>query len=57
MLGALLIVFREVLEAGLIVGIVMAAGVTTKSVSQLGEMMFHPRLAEASKARTTLKEA
>ncbi len=25
-----------------IVGIVFAAGVTTKSVSQLGEMMFHP---------------
>ncbi|UHC14701.1 ATPase [Methylobacterium currus] len=57
-LGILIRVQRDWLIKSLaIVGIVMAAGVTTKSVSQLGEMMFHPRLAEASKARTTLKEA
>ena len=57
-LGILIRVQRDWLIKGLaIVGIVMAAGVTTKSVSQLGEMMFHPRLAEASKARTTLREA
>ncbi|GJD45888.1 hypothetical protein AFCDBAGC_3766 [Methylobacterium cerastii] len=40
-----------------IVGIIFAAGVTTKSVSQLGEMMFHPRLMEASKTKTALKDA
>ncbi|MDB5644763.1 ATPase [Methylobacterium sp.] len=40
-----------------IVGIVFAAGVTTKSVSQLGEMMFHPRLMDAAKAKTALKDA
>ncbi|GJE29229.1 ATPase [Methylobacterium organophilum] len=40
-----------------IIGIVFAAGVTTKSVSQLGEMMFHPRLMEAAKAKTALKDA
>jgi hypothetical protein len=57
-LGILIRVQRDWLIKSLaVVGIVMAAGVTTKSVSQLGEMMFHPRLAEASKARTTLKEA
>ncbi|KMO34418.1 ATPase [Methylobacterium tarhaniae] len=57
-LGILIRVQRDWLIKSLaIVGIVMAAGVTTKSVSQLGEMMFHPRLAEASKARTILKEA
>ncbi len=57
-LGILIRVQRDWLIKSLaIVGIVMAAGVTTKSVSQLGEMMFHPRLAEASKARTLLKEA
>jgi hypothetical protein len=40
-----------------VVGIIFAAGVTTKSVSQLGEMMFHPRLMEASKTKTALKDA
>ncbi|WP_336485241.1 ATPase [Methylobacterium nigriterrae] len=40
-----------------IVGIIFAAGVTTKSVSQLGEMMFHPRLMEAARTKTTLKDA
>lgn len=40
-----------------IIGIVFAAGVTTKSVSQLGEMMFHPRLMDAAKAKTALKDA
>ncbi|KAB1074687.1 ATPase [Methylobacterium planeticum] len=40
-----------------ILGIIFAAGVTTKSVSQLGEMMFHPRLMEAAKTRTALKDA
>ena len=40
-----------------IVGIVFAAGVTTKSVSQLGEMMFHPRLMDAAKAKTAMKDA
>ena len=38
-------------------GILFAAGVTTKSVSQLGEMMFHPRLMDAAKAKTALKDA
>ncbi|GJE04569.1 ATPase [Methylobacterium isbiliense] len=57
-LGILIRVQRDWWIKGLaIVGIVMAAGVTTKSVSQLGEMMFHPRLAEASKTRSALKEA
>ncbi len=40
-----------------ILGIVFAAGVTTKSVSQLGEMMFHPRLMDAAKAKTAMKDA
>ncbi|WP_232630015.1 ATPase [Methylobacterium sp. Leaf118] len=40
-----------------ILGIIFAAGVTTKSVSQLGEMMFHPRLMDAAKAKTALKDA
>lgn len=40
-----------------IVGIVFAAGVTTKSVSQLGEMMFHPRLMDAARTKTALKDA
>lgn len=38
-------------------GILFAAGVTTKSVSQLGEMMFHPRLMDAAKAKTAMKDA
>ncbi|GJD52378.1 hypothetical protein OPKNFCMD_5143 [Methylobacterium crusticola] len=57
-LGILIRVQRDgLIKALAVIGIVMAAGVTTKSVSQLGEMMFHPRLAEAAKARTALKEA
>ncbi len=40
-----------------VVGIIFAAGVTTKSVSQLGEMMFHPRLMEAARTKTALKDA
>lgn len=40
-----------------ILGIIFAAGVTTKSVSQLGEMMFHPRLMEAARTKTALKDA
>jgi hypothetical protein len=40
-----------------ILGIIFAAGVTTKSVSQLGEMMFHPRLMEAARTKTVLKDA
>jgi len=40
-----------------ILGIIFAAGVTTKSVSQLGEMMFHPRLMDAAKTKTALKDA
>jgi hypothetical protein len=57
-LGILFRVQRDWLIRTLaVIGIVMAAGVTTKSVSQLGEMMFHPRLAEATKARSTLQEA
>lgn len=39
------------------VGILFAAGVTTKSVSQLGEMMFHPRLMDAAKTKTAMKDA
>ncbi|MEH3146602.1 MAG: ATPase [Methylobacterium frigidaeris] len=57
-LGILIRVQRDLwIKSLAIVGIIMAAGVTTKSVSQLGEMMFHPRLAEASKARSVLKAA
>ncbi|MGY2048794.1 ATPase [Methylobacterium sp. JK268] len=57
-LGILIRVQRDGLIKGLaVIGILMAAGVTTKSVSQLGEMMFHPRLAEASKTRSVLSEA
>ena len=40
-----------------VLGIIFAAGVTTKSVSQLGEMMFHPRLMEAARTKTALKDA
>ncbi|WP_375455463.1 ATPase [uncultured Methylobacterium sp.] len=40
-----------------VLGIVFAAGVTTKSVSQLGEMMFHPRLMDAARSKTALKDA
>lgn len=40
-----------------ILGIIFAAGVTTKSVSQLGEMMFHPRLMDAARTKTALKDA
>ncbi len=40
-----------------ILGIIFAAGVTTKSVSQLGEMMFHPRLMDAANAKTAMKDA
>lgn len=40
-----------------VLGILFAAGVTTKSVSQLGEMMFHPRLMEAARTKTALKDA
>lgn len=40
-----------------VVGIIFAAGVTTKSVSQLGEMMFHPRLMDAARTKTALKDA
>lgn len=46
-----------IVRALAIVGIVFAAGVTTKSVAQLGEMMFHPRLMEAAKTKTALKDA
>lgn len=40
-----------------VLGIIFAAGVTTKSVSQLGEMMFHPRLMDAAKTKTAMKDA
>jgi len=40
-----------------IIGIIFAAGVTTKSISQLGEMMFHPRLMDANRTKTALKDA
>ena len=40
MLGALIIVFREVIEAGLIVGIVMAA---TRGVPTRGRWIGHRR--------------
>lgn len=57
-LGILARTQRSYLVRGLaILGIIFAAGVTTKSVSQLGEMMFHPRLMEASKTKSELKDA
>ncbi|MHB2165656.1 ATPase [Alsobacter sp. R-9] len=40
-----------------VVGVVAAAGVTVKSMSQLGELMFRPRLAEVAQARQALKQA
>jgi hypothetical protein len=57
-LGILARTQRSYIIRGLaILGIVFAAGVTTKSVSQLGEMMFHPRLMEAARTKTALKDA
>ena len=57
-LGILARTQRSYFVRGLaILGIVFAAGVTTKSVSQLGEMMFHPRLMEAARTKTALKDA
>ncbi|KAB1078432.1 ATPase [Methylobacterium soli] len=57
-LGILARTQRSYLVRGLaVLGIIFAAGVTTKSVSQLGEMMFHPRLMEAAKTKTALKDA
>jgi hypothetical protein len=57
-LGILARTQRSYVVRGLaIMGIIFAAGVTTKSVSQLGEMMFHPRLMEAAKTKTALKDA
>lgn len=40
-----------------VVGVVCAAGVTIKSMSQLGELMFRPRLTEVAQARQALKQA
>lgn len=49
---------RNVLiKALLFVGIVCAAGVTVKSLSQLGEQMFHPRLIDVVKAGEALQVA
>ncbi len=45
------------LKGVLFIGICCAAGVTVKSLSQLGEQMFHPRLIEAVKADEALKAA
>jgi hypothetical protein len=57
-LGILARTQRSYVVRGLaILGIIFAAGVTTKSVSQLGEMMFHPRLMDAAKTKTALKDA
>lgn len=57
-LGILARTQRSYFVRGLaILGIIFAAGVTTKSVSQLGEMMFHPRLMEAARTKTALKDA
>ncbi|WP_375464524.1 ATPase [uncultured Methylobacterium sp.] len=57
-LGILARTQRSYVVRGLaVLGIVFAAGVTTKSVSQLGEMMFHPRLMEAARTKTALKDA
>ena len=52
-LGILARTQRSYFVRGLaILGIIFAAGVTTKSVSQLGEMMFHPRLMDAARTKT-----
>ena len=57
-LGVLARTQRSYFVRGLaILGILFAAGVTTKSVSQLGEMMFHPRLMDAARTKTALKDA
>ncbi|ANY77307.1 hypothetical protein BB934_02940 [Microvirga ossetica] len=39
------------------VGILCASAVTTKSLSQLGEMMFRPRMMDVNKARHDFEEA
>jgi hypothetical protein len=46
-----------VLKGLAFMGIILAAGVTTKSLSQLGEMMFHPRLLETTRARDAVEQA
>ena len=57
-LGILARTQRSYVVRGLaILGIIFAAGVTTKSVSQLGEMMFHPRLMDAARTKTALRDA
>src|SRR5262249_28650989 len=45
------------LKLVLVTGLIGAAFVTVKSVSQLGELMFRPRLHDVAKARTRLTEA
>ena len=40
-----------------ILGVICAAGITIKSVSQLGEMMFHPRLSAVAEAKRNANEA
>ena len=40
-----------------VLGVICAAGITTKSMSQLGEMMFRPRLAAVEKAKRDDAEA
>jgi len=45
------------LKSVLFVGLVCAAGVTVKSLSQLGEQMFHPRLIRVANAEEDLNAA
>ncbi|WP_052513391.1 hypothetical protein [Bosea sp. LC85] len=46
-----------VLKAVMVVGVVFAAGVTVKSLTQLGEQMFHPRLIDVVNADEAMRVA
>jgi len=45
------------LRLAALVGVICAAGVTVKSMSQLGEIMFRPRLMDVARARETFDHA
>ncbi|QIG49462.1 hypothetical protein G5V57_18115 [Nordella sp. HKS 07] len=46
-----------IMRGFLLLGILMACGITVKSMSQVAEQMFHPRLREVQKAATSLEIA
>ncbi len=47
----------KAMKAVAVLGVICAAGITTKSLSQLGEMMFRPRLTAVAEARRNADEA